>query len=200
MGENKHVLRSAQTQARLLEVARALFVARGYQQVSAEEIVQQAGLTRGALYHHFDGKDGLFKALYDQLQCEVTTRINAAYDAAPDPLSAFRVSCHVWLEACTDREVQQVVLIDAPNVLSWEAWRAADAEYSLGDIRECLHGLSEQGMIAHDGLDALTHLLVGGMNEMALYIARAPDAHTALADAKRWLDVVLDGIMNKPRK
>jgi AcrR family transcriptional regulator len=197
MTENKHVQRSAQTRARLLEVARVLFVARGYQHVAAEEIVQQAGLTRGALYHHFDGKDGLFKAIYDQLQCEVTARIDAAYHAESDPFLAFRASCHVWLESCIDREVQQVVLIDAPNVLSWEAWRAADAEYSLGDIRECLHGLAAQGMIPNMGIDALTHLLVGGMNEVALYIARAPDAHTALADAKRWLNVVLDGIVTK---
>jgi AcrR family transcriptional regulator len=193
--ENKHVQKSNQTRAHLLATAREMFVARGYAHVSAEEIVQAAGMTRGALYHHFDGKDGLFAALYDQMQDEVSARIDASCVGIDDEMQAFRVCCFTWLEACVDPDFQQVVLRDAPNVLSWEAWLAADEDNSLHNIQESLGKLAQQGVIAPDGLDALAHMLIGGMNQVALYIARADDPHAALGDAKRWLERVLGGIM-----
>jgi AcrR family transcriptional regulator len=192
--ENKHVVKSNQTRAQLLAIARDLFVARGYAHVSAEEIVQAAGMTRGALYHHFDGKDGLFAAVYGQMQDEVNARIEAASLGIDDEMQSFRACCSAWLEACVDKGFQQVVLLDAPNVLSWEAWFAADEENSLKDIHDSLVKLASQGIIAGYGLEALAHMLIGGLNQGALYIARADDPHAALGDAQRWLDRLLDGI------
>jgi AcrR family transcriptional regulator len=186
--------RSESTKARMLVVARDLFVRRGYAAVPAEDLVREAGLTRGALYHHFGGKEGLFAALYEQVQREVTDRIDAAADGAADAWSALRIGCHTFLESCLDPVVQQVVLLDAPVVLGWEAWREVDARYGLGSLKEGLHHARESGAIAGQPLDAVAHLLLGAMNEAALWIARAKDPDAALVEAKAGLDRLLGGL------
>ena len=186
--------RTEATRARLIEVARRLFTERGYQAVPAEELVREAGLTRGALYHHFGGKDGLFAALYEQVQREVTARIEQAADAAPDAWSALRAGCHAFLECCVDPEVQRIVLLDAPVVLSWEAWREVDARYGLGSLKQGLREAQAAGAIAGDDLDAVAHLLLGAMNEVAMWIARAADPSAALKEAKAGLDRLLGGL------
>lgn len=186
--------RTEATRALLLRVARRMFVERGYAAVPAEDLVREAGLTRGALYHHFGGKDGLFAALYEQVQREVTARIDAAAEARVDAWEALRAGCHAFLECCTDPEVQRIVLLDAPVVLSWEAWREVDVRHGLGSLREGLQMAHESGAVAGDSLEALAHLLLGAMNEAGMWIARAPDPAAALAQARAGLDRLLQGL------
>jgi AcrR family transcriptional regulator len=182
------------TRARLLRAARLMFTTHGYASVPAEALVREAGLTRGALYHHFAGKEGLFAALYEQIQQEVTARVDRAADAEADPWSALRVGCHTFLESCVDPEVQRIMLLDAPVVLSWEAWREVDARHGLGSLREGLRQALGSGTATSDPLDAVAHLLLGAMNEAAMWIARARDPAAALEEAKRGLDRLLQGL------
>ena len=191
---NRQIQRTEATRARLLEVARRMFVAHGYQGVPAEDLVREAGLTRGALYHHFGGKDGLFAALYEEVQREVTARIDAAADVHTDAWEALVAGCHAFLECCVDPEVQRIVLLDAPVVLSWEAWRAVDARHGLGSLSMGLRMAHEAGAIEGDSLEALAHLLLGAMNEAALWIARAEDPTAALREARAGLDRLLRGL------
>ena len=191
---NRQVQRTEATRARLLEVARRMFVAHGYQGVPAEDLVREAGLTRGALYHHFGGKDGLFAALYEQVQREVTARIDAAADVHADPWEALVAGCHAFLECCIDPEVQRIVLLDAPVVLSWEAWRAVDERHGLGSLAMGLRMAHEAGSIEGDSLEAVAHLLLGAMNEAALWIARAEEPTAALREARIGLDRLLRGL------
>jgi AcrR family transcriptional regulator len=191
---NRQVQRTEATRARLLQVARRMFAAHGYQAVPAEDLVREAGLTRGALYHHFGGKDGLFAALYEEVQREVTARIDRAADAEGDAWSALRAGCHAFLECCMDPEVQRIVLLDAPVVLSWEAWREVDMRHGLGSLKEGLRQAQESGAIDEQSPEAAAYLLLGAMNEAAMWIARAPDPAAALAQAKRVLDQLLQGL------
>lgn len=191
---NRQEQRTEATRARLLQVARRMFVERGYQAVPAEELVREAGLTRGALYHHFGGKDGLFAALYAQVQGEVTARIDRAADAAPDAWSALRAGCHAFLECCMDPEVQRIVLLDAPVVLSWEAWREVDQGSGLGSLKAGLRQAQEAGLLPGHSAEAVAHLLLGAMNEAAMWIARAADRAGALEEARRGLDQLLHGL------
>ncbi|HET9494872.1 MAG TPA: TetR/AcrR family transcriptional regulator [Chloroflexia bacterium] len=186
--------RTEATKARLLEVTRRLFVERGYNEVPAEELVREAGLTRGALYHHFGGKDGLFTALYEQIQREVNDRIDRVADAAPDPWSALVAACHEFLECSVDPEVQRITLLDAPAVLSWDAKRELDARYCLGALKEGLRVAQESGAIRLESLDATAHLLLGAMTESAMWIARSHDPSAALAEAKAGLERMLEGL------
>ena len=123
--------RSASTRAALVEAARPLFAERGYAGVGTEEIVRAAGVTRGALYHHFDGKRDLFEAVYAQLEAELAQRIAAGALAAnaEAPLEAMRAGVAMALEASTESEVQRIALLDGPSVLGWDRWREIAAEH-----------------------------------------------------------------------
>lgn len=197
---NRHTLRTEATRARLLESARRLFTERGFGGVSAEELVRHAGLTRGALYHHFGGtgvlggKEGLFAALYEEAQREIATRIRAAAEKQPDSWSALRAGCHAFLDACVDPTVRRVVLLDAPAVLGWEHWRDVDARHGLGLLKEGLREAMAGGAI-HDGpVDPIAHLLLGAMNEAAMWIARSAEPGVALRQAGESLDELLEGL------
>lgn len=186
--------RRATTRAGLLAAARGLFADRGYHAVSAEEIVAAAGLSRGALYHHFAGKEGLFAALYDDVQAEVAGRIEAAAERAPDAGAALRAGCHAFLAAGLDPLVQRVVLLDAPAVLGWERWREADDRHGLASLVSGLETAMAAGAIAPQPPEPLARLLGGAMNEAAMWTARSPDPAVATAEATTALDALLDGL------
>src|SRR6476620_523264 len=111
------------TRAALIAAARELFAARGYAGVGTEEIVQRAGVTRGALYHHFTGKDDLFRAVYERVEQELTQRIVTEVPLVGDPVAVLRGGTAVFLDACLEPEVQQICLLDAPAVLGYDEWR-----------------------------------------------------------------------------
>src|SRR5947199_1132948 len=121
------------TTAALISAARELFAQRGYAGVATEEIVQRAGVTRGALYHHFrGGKEDLFRAVLIQISAETVQRIAAVATATKDPWEALVLGCEAFLDACASPDVQRIVLINAPSVLGWDVRRAIDADYGLG--------------------------------------------------------------------
>lgn len=191
---NRQEQRTQATKSKLLTVARKLFVAHGFNGVPAEELVKQAGLTRGALYHHFGGKEELFAALYEELQKEVAGRIQSAAKHATNPWSALQAGCHAFLQACTEPEVRQIMLLDAPVVLSWNQWRAVDAQHSLGLLKAGLEAVVESGTAKIKFVDAIAHLLIGAMNEAALWIAQSEDSKAALREASEALDQLLEGL------
>lgn len=202
--QSKHALRTEATKARLLDSARLLFTERGFSEVTAKELVQEAGLTRGALYHHFGGKgalggkEGLFAALYEEEQREIASKIREAAENEADPWSALRAGCHAFLDACVDPTVRQVILLDAPAVLGWEHWREVDARYGLGLLKEGLREAMEDGALRDRPVDPVAHLLLGAMNEVAMWIARSGKPGTALRQAGESLDDLLEGLRTLP--
>ena len=109
--------------------------------------------------------------------------VKAAAETAANPLDALRAGCTAWLErAATDQSVRRIVLIDAPSVLGWQAWRQIDSEYSLGLIEAALRRAAEAGRIPPGQVNMYAHLLLAGLVEVALLLARAPaDAATIAA-------------------
>ena len=143
---------SEATRSALVGAARPLFAERGYAGVGTEEIVRAAGVTRGALYHHFGGKDDLFAAVYEQVEAELVAEIGQVATVASDPLDALHQGAAMFLEACRRPEVQRITLIDAPSVLGWERWREIGVRYGFGLIEEVLKQGMDQGVI--DGMDS----------------------------------------------
>ena len=166
---------SEATRAALVEAARPLFAERGYAAVATEEIVRAAGVTRGALYHHFAGKEDLFAAVYEQVEAELVAEIGQVATVAADPLDALHRGAARFLEACRRPEVQRITLIDAPSVLGWERWREIGVRYGFGLIEEVLKQGMEQGVIERQPVRPLTHLLLGAMDEAAMLVARSDD-------------------------
>lgn len=174
-----------QTKQALLREGRRLFSDRGYGAVGLAEIVQAAGVTKGALYHHFTGKADLFRAVLEDLQQEVGRRVATAADAHDDPWAQLTVGCQEFLTATADPDIQRVMLVDGPAVLGWSEWRAMDEAASARHLADALTTLIDAGIIAPQPVAPLVHLLSGAMNEAALWLASSPDpedlAHTRTA-------------------
>jgi AcrR family transcriptional regulator len=191
--------RSDATRAALVAAARPLFAERGYAGVGAEEIVQTAGVTRGALYHHFGGKPGLLEAVYRQIEKELTEEIVEGALGGSDPLEAMRFAIGVFMDASMEPDVQRIVLLDAPAVLGWERWRAIAADYGLGLIETSLRSAIEAGQIAKQPVKPLAHLLMGALDEAAMLVARAEDPKAAKAEVTATLDRLLEALSRADR-
>jgi AcrR family transcriptional regulator len=188
--------RSGATRAALVAAARPLFARRGYAGVGAEEIVAAAGVTRGALYHHFGGKEGLLAAVYEQIEHELLERIGArvAEQEATDPLAALATGAQAFLDACSDPEVHRIVLLDAPSVLGWERWREIGWRYGAGLTESVVQAAIDAGLIARQPAKPLAHLLLGALDEAALYVARAPEPAVARDEAGAAIAALLAGL------
>lgn len=191
----KHDLRSEATRRRLVNSARTLFGAHGYAGVGTEEIVQAAGVTRGALYHQFRDKADLFAAVAEEVEAEIAERITAAAtDVTTDPVGALRAGARLFLEVCAEPEVERIKLLDAPAVLGGEAWRDLAGRHGLGLVQIALRSAIEAGAIAEQPVVPLAHALIGALDECALYVARAQDQATAREECGAIFDQMLRGI------
>jgi AcrR family transcriptional regulator len=188
--------RSAATRAALIGAARRLFAERGYAAVGTPEVVAAAGVTRGALYHQFDGKADLFLAVYEAVEQELTERIGeqVAAAGATDPLAALSAGAEAFLDACAEPDVQRIVLIEAPAVLGWDTWRAVGLKYGLGLTEAILRAAMDAGRIAEQPVRPLAHVLIGALDEAALYVARADDPAAARAQMRSVLRGIVEGL------
>jgi AcrR family transcriptional regulator len=189
--------RRERTRQALVREARRLFAERGYGAVGLTEIVGAAEVTKGALYHHFDGKAELFRAVLEQVQTEVGERVAATADAREDPWERFTAGCRAFLTASTEPDVQRIMLVDGPAVLGWALWRAMDERHAARHLAEALTELVAAGVVAPRPVAPLTHLLSGAMNEAALWLAasgRPGDLEEAWAE----LAAILEGLRAGP--
>ncbi|MER6005675.1 TetR/AcrR family transcriptional regulator [Nonomuraea sp. NPDC052116] len=164
-----------QTRQALLRESRRLFADRGYGAVSLSEIVAEAGVTKGALYHLFESKAELFRAVLEQVQQEVAETVARTADVHDDLWTRLTVGCQAFLTASTAPGVQRIMLVDGPAVLGWTEWRAMDEAASARHLAEALTDLIKEGTIAPQPVAPLTHLLSGAMNEAALWLAGSDD-------------------------
>jgi AcrR family transcriptional regulator len=166
--------RTAATREALIAAARKLFTERGYEEVGTEEIVRAAGVTRGALYHHFGDKASLLEATYERIEAESTERVARVVLGSDlhSPLAAMRAGVEAFLDECAQPELRQVALHDAPAVLGWERWREIGAANGLGLIEASLAAAIEAGEIRPVPVGPTAHLLMGALDEAAMLIAR----------------------------
>lgn len=189
------VERSEATRGALVRAGRELFGDRGYGGVGTEEIVAHAGVTRGALYHQFADKRALFRAVLEELEQEVINRLGEQVVAkAPGPGAALAATMSAWLDVCEEPDVQQIMLLDAPGVLGWEQWREIGQQYALGEAMALLEAAMEEGTVARQPLRPLAHVVVGALDEAALYVARAEDRATARAEMDEVLARLVSGL------
>lgn len=187
---------SAASIEELTRLARREFSRHGYVETSVERIAEEANLTKGAVYYHFGSKEGLFEAVLREVQRDLVARIEAHADQSVAPLEAVRAGCEMFLELATDDELRRIVLADGPSVLGWSKWRAIDAEYGLGSLKQGLVACREAGAIKADDvdLDVLAHWISGAMNEAVFVIADSSNRSRALEESKRALSVLLSGL------
>lgn len=181
---------AAETASRILDVAATRFASQGYAAASVDDIAREAGVTRGAVYHHYTSKPLLFAAVAAAQQQLVAEAIVTATTSG-DPDAALRDGSHAFLNAITRGAAARVLLVDGPTVLSWDDWRRFDAEGPAAELRS---GLADAG-VAPALLDALTAALSGAMNELALWLSERQTDAAARAQAHDALDVLLDAVV-----
>src|SRR3954447_5545265 len=188
---------SEATRGRLLAAARKLFAERGFADVGTEEIVRAAGVTRGALYHQFEDKRALFEAVFEELEAELIAEAGSRLAGQSDPLEAMKAACRGWLEACVRPEAQRIVLVDAPAVLGYDKWREIGERHGLGEVTMVCQVAMDAGVIEPQPVRPLAHVLVGALDEAALYVARAEDPASALEEMDQVLVRMIDSMRSR---
>jgi AcrR family transcriptional regulator len=184
------------TRQLLVSVARELFTEQGYKATSIEEIIKRAGVARGALYHHFSGKDALFRAVYDEVQMEVATRVVATAVATQEPWDGVRAGLGAFLDACLEPAFRRIVVMDSVPVLAQDVWDGGIEHNELPMLRNVLAPLVEASLPGV-AVEPLVHVALGGLYGAALYIARSPDPHAARAEADTVLDTLIGGLRSR---
>ena len=184
------------TRQLLVSVARVLFTERGYAATSVEDIIQRAGVARGALYHHFAGKDALFRAVYDAVQADTASAVVAAALAVPEPWAGVRAGLSAFLDACLDPEFRRIVVLDSVPVLSQDVWDGGIEHNELPMLRSVLTPLVET-YLPGVPVEPLAHVALGGLYGAALYIARSPEPTAARAEADVVLDTLIGGLRSR---
>ncbi len=183
------------TTAALIKAARELFAQHGYAAVGTEEIVQRAGVTRGALYHHFKGgKEDLFRAVLVQISAETTREVLNAAAQAQDPWEELVMGADAFLDASMKPEVQRIMLVDGPAVLGWDVWRAADGDYALSLLEAAITNAMAAGRLIEQPPRALAHVLIGALDEAAMVVARAEDPEQARQEMGQTVRRLLEGL------
>jgi AcrR family transcriptional regulator len=188
--------RTAATRALLIGAARKLFADKGFADVSTQAIVAAAGVTRGALYHQFADKADLFAAVYEEVERDLVADVarQIADEQPPDPLEAMRIGARLFLDRCSAPDVQQIVLIDAPAVLGWDRWRAVGMKYGLGVIEGMLTHAIAEGAISEQPVRPTAHVLLGALDEAALFVSRATNPDQARKEMDAVCDRLISGI------
>lgn len=171
--------RSETTQGKLVAAARELFATVGYPATALGAVSEKAGVTKGALYHHYDGKPALFRAVFEAEQRALARTVKAAAEREPDPWDGFYAGCRAFFEASLVPDVQRITLLDAPSVLDWSTMREIEGRHGFALMCAGLTEAMRTGRIGQRPVEPLARMLHGALCEAAMYVARAEDQQAA---------------------
>jgi AcrR family transcriptional regulator len=187
------------TRAALVDASRALFAERGYADVSIDDITERTGVTRGALYHHFDDKRGLFQAVVEAVEHDLAEQVRVAAREAREPWARLRAACEAYLDACLAPEVQRIVVLDAAPVLGWRVWCEIDKRHGLGLFEEHLAAARDAGGLSVESVETAAQLLLGALNTGARVLADAADKAAARRDVGESAERILSAFHSSGR-
>jgi AcrR family transcriptional regulator len=190
--------RSAKGQAtrrRIVTAATKLFASSGYEATSIEVVLARSGVSRGALYHHYDSKAALFAAVLEAMEAGIAHKIVEASRGIADPVEALRAGCDAWIGLSHSPAIRRIVLIDAPSVVGWEKWREIDARFGFGLLKASLKSAAASGRIDAETVEVLSHVLLAALMEVALVIARAGDPGREAQLARAVISELIDKLL-----
>lgn len=184
---------AAATRAGILAAARRKFAADGYSGAAARDIAAEAGVTVGALFHHFGSKAGLFHAVFEELIGELNDEALASFRSAKsdDPLDAIIASFRVALGFAKKPDFHRIVTVDGPGVLGAEEWRAIDSRMGLQTVAGGIAILKAKGRIVDIPTLPLAVLIMGAMNNAGFALAREEagvDVESLVAGLRRLVE------------
>jgi AcrR family transcriptional regulator len=192
-GKDKREVQGDATRLALISAARDLFGERGYAATSIDDVAARAGVTKGALYHHFGGKSSLFQEVYEQVMHEVSDRVVSVFNE-PDHWRAVTEGCQLMIDSQLDPAVRRIALHDARSVLSWDVVHLIESRYGAVGIRGALRKAMHGGVIEPQPLRPLALLLSGAITEACFYVADAEDPSLARQEVGRLIVRILEGL------
>lgn len=182
-----------ETRAKLLAAGRRAFGAHGFAEASMDDFTADAGLTRGALYHHFGGKQGLFEAVVTEIDNEITDRLNAVAERAASPWEALVGTCVAYVRLALEPEMQRIMFRDGPAVLGCPSgWSTASA--CIAFMTRQVEACRDAGALADIDPEAAARLLNGATSDAAQWIANARDPEQVSAKAEAALRAMIEGM------
>jgi AcrR family transcriptional regulator len=192
---NRKAARGQATRQGIVETATRLFAEHGYANVAIEAVLAETGLSRGALYHHFAGKEALFEAVVEAVETDLCAKVIARSAGARDAIRAVSAGGEAFLDLAQEPAVRQIILVDAPSVLGWAKWREIEARYGFGLLKASLARAAAEGALAPEKVDIFAHILLASLSEVALMVARAPNREAAAAEAKAAMAMLIASIV-----
>jgi AcrR family transcriptional regulator len=187
----KRAAQGRATRGQLIEVATGLFADHGYEGTSIEAVLAAAGVSRGALYHHFAGKEALFTAVLEALSARITAQMTEVITGCTDPVDAVRTAALSWIDLAGDPVIQRIMLVDAPSVLGWEQWRDMDEGRTAAAMRDMLQAVSDTGRLPGELVGPFAHMILAALDEAAMVVARAPNSRAAVAEERHAVEEFL---------
>ncbi len=192
---DRNSARAGATRERIVQAARELVIEHGYDGVSTGQVLQLAGVSRGSLYHHFNGKNDLMAAVLEAVERDFTQRLIAAVAGAPDPFAALETGVQWYLDECLrSKELQRAGLYEGRKALGWEAWRETIASYGLEILADGLDAAIKAGQLEHADPHALAHMILALLHEAATMNLTAPDPVAERARTGQAVATIIAGL------
>lgn len=188
---------SESTRQALVDSAIDLFTKRGYAGTSLDEVVKRARVTKGALYHHFSGKQALFEAAFAQVETRSIESLTAVVTAEGDAWETAVAGLRAYVRRCLEPEYQRIIVHEAPVVMGWERWREAEEHFSFGLLRTAVQLLVDAGEIEEAPVEIMARLLFGALSAGASTIASSSDPKRTGREVERAILRVLEGLRKK---
>jgi AcrR family transcriptional regulator len=166
---------SESTRDALVDSAVDLFTKRGYAATSLDEVARRARVTKGALYHHFSGKQALFEAAFDVVETTVKTQLAEILTGPGSAWERASNGLRQYIKICLEPSYQRIVIHEAPVVMGWERWREAEDHFSFGLVRSSIQACVDSGEFEELPVEVTARLLFGALSSAATMIASAED-------------------------
>ncbi|HET6153689.1 MAG TPA: TetR/AcrR family transcriptional regulator [Marmoricola sp.] len=187
---------SASTKRALVDSAAKLFTSQGYGATSLDAIVSSARVTKGALYHHFSGKQAIFEAVFEKIENDATTRIRKALKGSRDPWEKALIGLRAFLDIVQDTGYQRVVIQEGPAVLGYERFRQQEERSSFGIVQEMVRTVLEGSMydISDEMLETFSRIFFGAMSAAGESVSTAANPKVAVAQVEAAIGFILAGM------
>jgi AcrR family transcriptional regulator len=185
------------TRAAIVKAAKRLFGERGFAGTTMDNVATAAHVAKGAVYHHFETKEALFEAVFDEVSQDLVAEVDRAARSENDALAAMAAGTQAYFAACAKDATGQIILRDGPAVLGWERWREIDARHFGGGFPLALARAMDDGLIARQSVEPLSRLLLGAVTEAAVACSASGDLHQTGAEYARAFRTLLDALRTK---
>jgi AcrR family transcriptional regulator len=187
---------SASTKRALVDVATRLFTEQGYAATSLDQVVAGARVTKGALYHHFTGKQAVFEAVFEKIETDASARIRKALRDSRDPWEKALIGLRAFLEIVQDPGYQRVVIQEGPAILGYERFREQEERSSYGLVQDMVRDVLADSTydLSDDMLETFSRIFFGAMSAAGESVSSASDPKAAVAQVETAIAFILTGL------